>query len=62
MNRHPTPAAIEVRPVIGKDELAAFIDLPWTIYQDDPYWVPPLKLMERERLQPGTNPFFEHRQ
>ncbi|WP_413716530.1 N-acetyltransferase [Sphingobium sp. B11D3B] len=40
--------------------MAAFIDLAWTIYADDPHWVPPLKSEVRGLLTPGKNPFHEH--
>ncbi len=51
---------IEIRPVLGKSELKAFVELPWRIYADDPYWVPPLKVEVYSLLTPGKNPFFEH--
>src|SRR5205823_6711935 len=37
-----------------------FIRLPWRIYRNEPNWVPPLLRDEHRRLDPGTNPFFEH--
>ena len=40
--------------------MRAFIRLPWTIYRDDPQWVPPLLMQERRRLNFATNPFFQH--
>ena len=39
--------------------LKQFINLPWTIYRDDPYWVPPLKKEVRELLSP-KHPFYRH--
>ena len=51
---------IIVAPVAGKADLAAFIDLPFRLYANDPHWVPPLKGEVRELLTPGKNPFFEH--
>ena len=53
-------APIIVAPVAGKADLAAFIDLPFRLYANDPHWVPPLKGEVRELLTPGKNPFFEH--
>lgn len=49
-----------ITPVSGKADLAAFIDLPWRIYANDPNWVPPLKAEVRDLLTPGKNPFFGH--
>lgn len=37
----------------------AFLRLPWTIYRDDPAWIPPLLMERREHLDPRKNPFFE---
>ena len=62
-----SPAAVEaapasrltVRAVSGRGERAAFVDLPWTLYRDDPAWVPPLRL-ERKLHLSRHNPFFEH--
>ncbi|MDT8398554.1 MAG: N-acetyltransferase [Pseudomonadales bacterium] len=39
--------------------MGAFIDLPWQIYRDDPYWVPPLRLERRLHFS-RFNPFFKH--
>jgi hypothetical protein len=36
-----------------------FIRVPWSIYSDDPNWVPPL-LMERREAFSSKNPFFQH--
>ena len=36
-----------------------FIRLPWSLYRDDPMWVPPLLLERRMHLSP-KNPYFEH--
>ncbi len=51
---------IDVRPVAGRRDFRAFLDLPYRLNHDDPHWVPPLRLAEKERLTPGKNPFFEH--
>jgi len=39
--------------------LKQFINLPWTIYRDDPYWVPPLKSDVKELLS-QKHPFYDH--
>jgi hypothetical protein len=41
--------------------LKQFINLPWSIYRDDPYWVPPLKSDVRELLS-LKQPFYGHAQ
>jgi hypothetical protein len=45
--------------VEGRHGLRQFIRLPWSIYVDDPAWVPPLLLERKEHLS-KRNPFFEH--
>ena len=49
-----------ITPVSGKADLKAFVDLPWSIYANDPNWVPPLKDEVYGLLTPGKNPFHEH--
>ncbi len=54
-------AAVEIRPVTTAASRKAFVDLAWTLYANDPNWVPPLK-DEVLGLIGGikTNPWFEH--
>ncbi|MBI5198414.1 MAG: N-acetyltransferase [Nitrospirae bacterium] len=42
----------------GKD-LKDFINLPFKLYENDPYWVPPL-ISDQKALFSRKNPFFEH--
>ncbi len=51
---------IEIKKVISKEDLEAFIKLPWTIYKNDPNWVAPLISEVRLMLNPKENPFWEH--
>jgi GNAT superfamily N-acetyltransferase len=51
---------IEVRPVSTGREFKRFIDYAYTRNRQDPHWIPPLRLSEKERLQPKKNPFFAH--
>lgn len=53
-------ANLRIAPVSGRVDLAAFIDLPWAIYADDPHWVPPLKSEVRALLNEKVNPWFDH--
>ena len=49
---------ITIRPVTTKADKDAFISLPGAILGDDPVWVPPLKMMVRDQLNPKKNPWF----
>jgi hypothetical protein len=51
---------IKVTPVISKYELKQFIKLPWNIYKDYPFWVPPLIHERKKILNKEKNPFFQH--
>lgn len=50
---------LRIERVEGYHDLGRFIHVPWSIYADDPHWVPPLKL-ERRLHFTRHNPFFEH--
>ncbi len=60
VRRRPGRGSPEIRPVRGRREVRQFIDVPWSIYADDPAWVPPLKLDVREFLDPSRHPFYLH--
>jgi hypothetical protein len=52
-------ASIEIREVVSPSDLKTFISVPWSLYGDDPNWVPPLKFERKEALSPKS-PFFLH--
>ncbi len=51
---------IEIRPVSNRQDLDAFLQLPFRLYRDDPNWVPPLHLERRDHLSPKNNPYYQH--
>lgn len=51
--------AVEVK-LLSRDDRKAFIRFPWTVYKDDPKWVPHLLIERSEFLDPSKNPFFDH--
>jgi hypothetical protein len=51
---------VSVRPVRGKEDLMAFLDVPFAIYAGDPNWVAPLYVERLEHLDPKKNPYFRH--
>lgn len=51
--------AVEIRMVSGKQSLNAFIRVPWSVYKDDPNWVPPLIVERKEAFSP-KHPYFKH--
>jgi len=53
-------APIDVIPVSDREDLRRFIRLPWALYRDDAYWVPPLLADMNKLLDKTTHPFFRH--
>ncbi len=51
---------IRLKEVKTKEEEKAFLLLPWKIYKNDPYWVPPLLEDVKFCLSPSKNPFYQH--
>jgi hypothetical protein len=51
---------IDILPVTNAREMRQFIRLPWKIYRDDPFWVPPLILDMKNLLNRARHPFFRH--
>lgn len=51
---------VKVRLVSTPFDLERFVSLPFYLYKNDPYWVPPLKKDVKNTLTPGKNPFWNH--
>jgi GNAT superfamily N-acetyltransferase len=49
-----------IHKVQSKKDLMDFIKLPWSIYKDNPYWVPHLLMDRKKILDKKKNPFFLH--
>jgi len=49
-----------VSRVTSKAELRCFVLFPWTIYRDDPNWVPPLVSGRLAYLGDRADPYFQH--
>lgn len=54
-----TTGEIKVSPVQDQAGLEEFLRFPWRLYQQDPYWVPPLLPEQRRFLDQRRGPFFE---
>ena len=55
-----TKISLHIRPVETKTDRAAFVDLPFRLYAQDPNWVPPLKDEVHGLINPAKNPWFGH--
>lgn len=51
---------LHIQKVATKGQLQEFIRVPWTVYKDDPNWVPWLYFERLEFFDKQKNPFFEH--
>lgn len=48
---------ITIREVKSAQELKTFVDLPFQIYKNNPYWVPPIKKNELKSFDPSNDIF-----
>ncbi|MBM3998000.1 MAG: N-acetyltransferase [Planctomycetes bacterium] len=48
-----------VKPVETRDERRRFLEFPWTLYQGDAHWVPPLRRNQKEMVGFVRHPFHE---
>ncbi len=51
---------LNVRQVKTLRDRQRFIEVPWSLYSDDPHWVPPLRSLLRDRLSARKNPYYRH--
>ena len=50
--------AVKVVAVGDSGGLKEFVELPYTLYRHDPYWVPPLRIAIKELLDRKKHPFY----
>ena len=50
----------KIQAAASRADLGRFIRYPYSRYRDDPHWVPPLLITEREQFDSRKNPFYEH--
>jgi GNAT superfamily N-acetyltransferase len=50
---------IVVQPVVSRRQRRQFLDFPWTLYRNDPNWIPPLRGHQREMVGYAPHPFYE---
>jgi len=49
----------EVIAVATRKERKLFFNFPWDLYREDPHWVPPLRLAQKELLNYRRHPFYD---
>ena len=50
---------IEVNAVTSRSDKQRFLNLPWSLYQDDPNWVPPLRANQKAMVGYAKHPFYD---
>jgi GNAT superfamily N-acetyltransferase len=48
-----------VVPVKNRRQRRQFLTFPWTLYRNDPQWIPPLRSEQKELVGYGHHPFYE---
>lgn len=51
-----------VKPAVSRREKSEFLYFPWTLYRNDPNWVPPLLGSQKEMLGYKFHPFYDNNQ
>ena len=51
---------ITIKEINTKKEMKQFVKFPFSIYKNNPYWVPPIIKDELQTLDKNVNPAFEH--
>ncbi len=49
---------VVVKPVRTWREKRAFLNFPWLLYKEDPYWIPPLRIDQKEMVNYKPHPFY----
>ena len=49
-----------IKSVETAEDRKALLSFPWTVYKDDPFWVPPIFSERMHFTDPEKNPFFQH--
>ena len=50
---------VEVAPLRGRTDQREFLELPYRLYRSNPFWVPPLRLAQKDILNTKRHPFYK---
>jgi hypothetical protein len=51
--------SIEVNAVASRSDKRTFLNLPWSLYHDDPNWVPPIRMNQKAMVGFSKHPFYD---
>lgn len=52
-------ADLVVKSVASRRDRKRFLEFPWSHYRDDPHWIPPLRMTQKELVGYASDPFYE---
>lgn len=52
--------SIDIVPVASKAQQKDFLRFAWTLYRDDPNWIPPIRMNIKELLNYKPHPFYDN--
>jgi len=52
-------ANLDIQAVSTRGQRKQFLTLPWSLYRDDPLWIPPLRTNQKELVGYKKHPFYE---
>lgn len=52
------PNTNTIKPVESKQETKQFISFPYSLYKEDKFWVPPLRIEQNKLIDTSKNPFY----
>lgn len=50
---------IDVKPARSPAERRRFLDLPYKLHRDNPHWIPPLRIAQKDILNTKSHPFYK---
>lgn len=53
-------SGFEITPVDDEPGLKQFLEFPYSLYRNDPFWVPPLRIAQKELFDERKHPFYAH--
>mgnify|MGYP006104940867 FL=1 len=51
---------VEIKAVTTRRDKKRFLELPWKIYRDNPHWIPPLRMNQKELVGFKHHPFYDN--
>ena len=51
--------SLRICPVETRRDERQFLELPWTLYESDPNWIPPLRQNQKEMVNYRSHPLYD---